>query len=99
METLSRRVGEIMWIARFFREKYRNEQSNVPDEDSRTLQFFLFAHGERTWAKCQPTVSENNTWIEVYIPCEPNFLDRLYYFLDLLVHTLLPWGWVNFGGI
>jgi hypothetical protein len=73
------------------------------DEDTRCIDVLLYSAGEKTWCRCQPTPSGpkaqqeiRNTWIRVIMQSSSPNIDRPLKALSVLIHTMFPWGWVEY---
>jgi hypothetical protein len=86
-------------IARFVKEQFRSPLMNprFPPESLRCVDVLLFYGSTKGWCRCQPTASPRpeNTWIQVAILSRSTFVNYVYKFMDVSIHTLLPWGRVG----
>jgi hypothetical protein len=98
---VTRNCHRIEYIARRIKTQYAPER--VTCEENRCIDVLLFYGDQKAWCRCQPTPdgpddNMKNSWIELDIPSESKYTNAAVGVLDVWLHTLLPWGWINWVG-
>jgi hypothetical protein len=98
---ISRGARQIEMICRVLKNEIPPLRTD--DEDARCIDVLLYSSGEKTWCRCQPTPSGpesqpeiRNTWIRVIMQSSSPNIDRPLKALSVLIHSIFPWGWVEY---